>query len=69
MFSVCNNCGIKSSKIGKHPERISIIKPFIDTYNWKGIDLQAGIKDWKHFEENNKEITLNILYFHIIQKQ
>ena len=62
MFSVSNNCGIKSSKIGKHPERISNIKPFIDKYNWKGIDFQAGIKDWKHFEENNKEITLNILY-------
>ena len=62
MFSVTNNCGIKSSKIGKHPERISNIKPFIDKYNWKGIDFQAGIKDWKHFEENNKEITLNILY-------
>ena len=62
MFSVSKNCGIKSSKIGKHPERISNIKPFIDKYNWKGIDFQAGIKDWKHFEENNKEITLNILY-------
>ena len=25
-------------------------------------DFPAGIKDWKKFEQNNKEITLNILY-------
>ena len=45
-----------------HPERISNIKPFIDQYNWKGIDFPAGIKDWKKYEQNNKEIALNILY-------
>ena len=44
-----------------HPERISNIKPFIDKYNWKGIDFPAGIKDWKKFEKNNKEVALNIL--------
>ena len=49
-------------KIENHPERISNIKPFIDKYNWKGIDFPAGIKDWKRFEQNNKTIALNILY-------
>ena len=53
MFSVCNNCSIESSRIENHPERISNIKPFIDQYNWKGIDFSAGIKDWKKFEQNN----------------
>ena len=48
-------------KIENHPERISNIKPFIDHYNWKGIDFPAGIKEWKKFEQNNKEIALNIL--------
>ena len=48
--------------IGNHPERISSIKPFIDQYNWEGIDFPAGIKDWKKFEWNNKTIALNILY-------
>ena len=62
MFSVCNNCSIESSKIENHPERISNIKPFIDQYNWKGIDFPAGIKDWKKFEQNNNTIALNILY-------
>ena len=49
-------------KIENHPERISNIKPFIDQYNWKGIDFPAGIKDWKKFEQNNNTIALNIIY-------
>ena len=49
-------------KIEIHPERISNIKPFIDQYNWEGIDFLAGIKDWKKSERNNKTIALNILY-------
>ena len=42
-------------------ERISKIEPFINQYNWEGIDFPAGIKDWKKFERNNKTIALNIL--------
>ena len=48
--------------IENHPERISNIEPFIDKYNWKDIDFPVGIKAWKKFEQNNKEIALNILY-------
>ena len=42
-------------------ERISKIEPFINQYNWEGIDFPAGIKDWKKIERNNKIIALNIL--------
>ena len=42
-------------------ERISKIEPFINQYNWEGIDFPAGIKDWKKTERNNKIIALNIL--------
>ena len=49
------------NRINKHPQRISKIKPFIDQYNWKDIDIPATSKDWKKFELNN-EIALNILY-------
>ena len=42
-------------------ERISNIEPFINQYNWEGINLTAGIKDWKKIEPNNKTIALNIL--------
>ena len=46
----------------QNEERISSIKPFIDQYNWEGIDFPSGIKDWKKFERNNKTIALNILF-------
>ena len=36
---------LNHQNIENHPERISNIKPFIDKYNWKGIDFLAGIKD------------------------
>ena len=33
--------------IEKNPERISTLKPDINTYNCKGIDFPAGPKEWK----------------------
>ena len=52
---------LNHQNIDNHPERISKFKPFIDQYNWDGIDFPAGIKNWKKFERNNKTIALNIL--------
>ena len=60
-FQYAITAALNHQKIENHPERISNIKPFIDQYNWKGIDFPAGIKEWKKFEQNNKEIALNIL--------
>ena len=48
--------------IKKHPERISKSKPYINTYNWEGIEFPAGPKEWKKFEWNNTAISLNVLY-------
>ena len=45
-----------------HPERISNIEPFINQYNWEGIEFPAEIKDWKRFERNNNTIALNIYF-------
>ena len=45
-----------------HPERISKLKPYINKYNWEGIDFPAGPKEWIKFEKNNKTIALNVLY-------
>ena len=42
--------------------RKATINPFIDQYNWKGIDFPLHSKDWKKFESNNKSIPVNILY-------
>ena len=48
-------------RIKKDLQEISKIKPF-NCYNWEGIEFPAGPKDWKKFEQNNKEIALNILF-------
>ena len=48
--------------IEKHPERISKLKPYINKYNWEGIDFRAGPKKWQKFERNNKTNALNILF-------
>ena len=37
--------------IETHPERISKLKPYINKYNWEGIDFSAGPKDWIKFEK------------------
>ena len=48
--------------IERDPQRISKLKPYINKYNWEGIDFPAGPKDWIKFERNNKTIALNVLY-------
>ena len=49
-------------EIESHPERVSNIKPFINKYNWEGINYPSKIDDWKTFEKNNPTIALNICY-------
>ena len=34
-----------------HPERISKLKPYINKYNWEGINFPAGSKEWQKFEK------------------
>ena len=46
-------------QINNHPKQIHNIKPFINKYNWKGINFPSGKEDWNHFEKNNKSIALN----------
>ena len=41
---------------------MSKLKPYINKYNWEGIEFPAGSKDWKKFEKNNKTIALNMLF-------
>ena len=45
-----------------HPERISKLKPYINKYNWEGINFPGGSKEWQKFERDNNKITLNVLY-------
>ena len=48
--------------IESNPQRISKLKPYINKYNWEGINFPAGSKEWQKFERNNDTIALNILY-------
>ena len=48
--------------IKTNPERISKLKPYINKYNWEGINFPAGSKEWQKFERNNDTIALNVLY-------
>ena len=52
---------LNHKKIGRHPERISKIKPYISKYNWNRINFPSQRKDWETFERGNDDITLNIL--------
>ena len=53
---------LNHENIGKDPQRISKLKPFINNYNWKDIEFPSNAKDYKKFEKNNNTIALNILY-------
>ena len=53
--------------IETHPERISKLKPYINKYNWEGIEFLAGPIDWIRFERNNK--TLHLMYNNKRKKQ
>ena len=41
---------------------MSKLKPFINKYNWEGIEFPARPKEWKKIEQNNKTIALNTLF-------
>ena len=71
-----NNCfqytitaALNYQNIGHHPERISKLEPFINSYNWDNIDFPAGHKDYSAFEKNNSDIAINILYVPYKTKQ
>ena len=46
--------------IEKDPQRISKLKPYINKYNWKGINFPAGTKEWQKFERN---IQSHLMYY------
>ena len=61
-FQYTATVALNYEEIESHPERVSNIKPFINKYNWEGINYPSKIDDWKTFEKNNPTIPLNILY-------
>ena len=53
---------LNHEKIGKHPERTTTIKSFINKCKLEGINFPSGKGDCKKFEKNNVAIALNVLY-------
>ncbi|XP_057313251.1 uncharacterized protein LOC130654655 [Hydractinia symbiolongicarpus] len=54
-------------EIGKNPNRISQMKPYVDIYNWEGIEFPASIKSIHKLGANNPgannpDIAVNVLY-------
>ena len=49
-------------EIKRDSQRTTKIKPFINKYNWEGINFPSEKNDQKRIEENNVTIAFNVLY-------
>ena len=47
--------------IERDPQRISKLKPYINKYNWEGIDFPAGSKEWQKLSKIMKQ--LHLMYY------
>ena len=50
-------------------QRISKLKPYINTYNWERIDFPAGPKEWKKLNEIIRKLHLIDYLYYTTQKQ
>ena len=57
----CNSC-VKSWRNKKWLAKITRIKPFINKYNWEGINFPSDKDGWKTFDKNNVTIATYVLY-------
>ena len=72
-----NNCfqyaltvALNYQDIKSHPERVSNLKPFIDLYDWKGINLPPKQeKDWKNLNQITSQLLLIFYLCHTILKK
>ena len=62
VFLYAVTAALNHENIGKHLERISKIRSFIEQYECREIHFPAKAKDWKNFETNNKIKDFNILF-------
>ena len=60
----CSTRIISLRYIRKHYERITKIKPFINRFNWEGINQTEFHQkdDWKNFQKYYLTITLHAMY-------
>ena len=61
-FQYAVTVALNYEEIKKEPQNIKKIKPFVNKYNWEGINYSSEKDDWKKNEKNNVTIALNVLY-------
>ena len=61
-FQYATIVALNHKQLTNHPERINNLNPFINQYNWKGINFPSQKVDCKKFESNNISIAHNILF-------
>ena len=62
MFPICCNSRVKFWTNQKRSNKNEKIKPFINKYNWGGINFPSEKDEWKKFGKNNVTMALNVLY-------
>ena len=45
-----------------HPERINLLRPYENQYNWEGLEFLLSIKKIDRFQKNNPGIVVNVLF-------
>ena len=61
-FQYAATVALNFEEIESRPEGVSNIKPFINKYDWEGINYPSKLDNQKTFEKNNPTVALNILY-------
>ena len=68
-FQYALTIALNRKKVGKDPQRISKIKPFIGLYNWKNINFPLYSKYWKKFYKTIRQLLLISYLCHTILKK
>ena len=61
MLSIHVNGHVKLWGNSKNTKRATKAKPYVDKYNWEGINNLVQKGDWKKFETDIWSIALNVL--------
>ena len=61
-FQYAVKVALNPENIRKHSERMINIKPYINKYNWEGINFPSEKNDQKKTEKSNLTIALNVFY-------
>ena len=61
-FKWATIAALHHEEIKNNPERISLLRPYENQHNWKGLEFPVSIKKIDKFEKNNPGIAVNVLF-------